>query len=64
MLAVAAIPFVLGSAIVAFRGWPRIASQGSPSAVEISAAPAAPSRVSRRLRALAADRARSAKTGG
>jgi hypothetical protein len=53
MLAVAAILFVLGSAIIAFQGWPRIASQGSPVAVQIDAAPASPSRVSRRLRAVA-----------
>lgn len=53
MLAVASILFVLGSAIVALQGWPRIATQNSPAPVQMNAAPASPSRVSRRLRAVA-----------
>jgi hypothetical protein len=52
MLAGAAVLFVLASAIVAFQGWPRIASQGAPASVQINAAPATGSRVSRRLRAV------------
>ncbi len=50
MLAGAAVLFVLASAIVAFQGWPRIASQRTPSSVQINPAPATGSRVSRRLR--------------
>ncbi|MEO6857669.1 MAG: hypothetical protein ABI323_03660, partial [Solirubrobacteraceae bacterium] len=52
MLAVAAVLFVLASAIVALQGWPRIASQGAPASVQINPAPATGSRVSRRLRAV------------
>jgi hypothetical protein len=55
LLAGAALLFVLGSAIVAFRGWPQIATGPATSAV---AAPrvAAPSRVGRRLAAAIARR--------
>jgi hypothetical protein len=52
MLAGGAVLFVLASAIVAFQGWPRIATQGSPAAIQVSATPAPPSLVSRRLRAV------------
>jgi hypothetical protein len=52
MLAGGAVVFVLASAVVAFQGWPRIATQGSPAAIQISATPAPPSVVSRRLRAV------------
>jgi hypothetical protein len=49
LLAGAALVFVLGSAIVAFRGWPQI-STGPASVVVAAAHPAAqPSRVARRL---------------
>jgi hypothetical protein len=51
LLAGAAVLFILGSAIVAFRGWPQIA--GGPATVSVAAAhPAAPSRVARRLAAV------------
>jgi hypothetical protein len=52
MLTGAAILFVLGTAIIAFQGWPRIANQTSPPAAAVNAAPAQPSRVSRRLHAV------------
>ncbi len=51
MLAGAAILFVLATAIVAFQGWPRIASQGSSPSLQVGPAPVSGSRVSRRLRA-------------
>jgi hypothetical protein len=48
LLAGAAVLFVLASAIVAFRGWPQIAT--GPASVDVAAShPAAPSRVARRL---------------
>ena len=52
MLTGAAIVFVLASAIIAFQGWPHVANQASPPVAQVSAAPAQPSRVSRRLRAV------------
>ena len=48
LLAGAAVLFVLGSAIVAFRGWPQIAT-GRATTVVPAAQPTAPSRVARRL---------------
>lgn len=51
LLAGAAVLFVLGSAIVAFRGWPQIAT--GPATVAVTAAhPSAPSRAARRLAAV------------
>jgi hypothetical protein len=61
MLTGAAILFVLGTAIIAFQGWPRVANQASPPAAAVSAAPAQPSRVSRRLHAVVV--LRRARTG-
>src|SRR5947209_16744302 len=51
LLAGAAVLFVLGSAIVAFRGWPQIAT-GPNSVVVAASHPAAPTRVARRLAAV------------
>lgn len=42
--------FVIASAVVAFRGWPKIAGQSSPAIVQLNASPVAGSRVDRRLR--------------
>jgi hypothetical protein len=51
ILAGAVVLFILGSAIVAFSGWPQIAT--GPATVSVAAAhPAAPSRVARRLAAV------------
>jgi hypothetical protein len=61
LLAGAALLFVLGSAIVAFRGWPQIATGPATSAVAVPRAPA-PSRVARRLAAVIA--LRTSRTGG
>lgn len=52
ILAGAAALFLLGSAIVAFRGWPRVAGQASPAAVQLGGGPVYGSPVSRRLRAV------------
>ncbi|MGH2867452.1 MAG: hypothetical protein ACRDNK_07780 [Solirubrobacteraceae bacterium] len=52
MLACAAALFVIASAVVAFRGWPKIAGQQSPAALRLDASPVAGSRVARRLRAV------------
>lgn len=49
LVAGAALLFVLGSAIVAFRGWPQIATGPATTAVSAAAAPTAPSRVAKRL---------------
>lgn len=51
LLAGAAVLFVLGSAIVAFRGWPQIAT-GPDSVVVAASHRAAPTRVARRLAAV------------
>src|SRR5947209_964497 len=51
LLAGAAVLFVLGSAIVAFRGWPQIAT-GPANVVVAASHPAAPTRVARRLAAV------------
>lgn len=51
LLAGAAALFVLGSAIVAFRGWPQVAT--GPATVVVAAShPAGPSRIGRRLAAV------------
>jgi hypothetical protein len=52
VLACAAVLFVIASAVVAFRGWPKIAVQQSPAALRLDAPPVAGSRVARRLRAV------------
>ncbi|HTX31962.1 MAG TPA: hypothetical protein VMD09_11280 [Solirubrobacteraceae bacterium] len=53
LLAGAALLFVLGSAIVAFRGWPQIAAGPATTSVTPAAAhPAVPSRTARRLAAV------------
>jgi hypothetical protein len=52
VLAGAAVLFVVASAVVAFRGWPKIAGQQSPAALHLDASPVAGSRVARRLRAV------------
>ncbi|MGB9184079.1 MAG: hypothetical protein WCB67_08425 [Solirubrobacteraceae bacterium] len=59
VLACAAVLFVIASAVVAFRGWPKIAGQQSPAALRLDASPAPGSgvpgsRVARRLRAVIA----------
>src|ERR1035441_6034302 len=50
VLACAAVLFVIASAVVAFRGWPKIAGQDSPAALRLNASLLAGSRVARRLR--------------
>jgi hypothetical protein len=52
LLAGAAALFVLGSAIVAFNGWPQIATGPATVAVTAAARPAGPSHVTRRLAAV------------
>jgi hypothetical protein len=55
LLAVAALLFVVASAMVAFRGWPHVAAQPSPGEVVVSPRPTAAtgSLVGRRLAAIA-----------
>lgn len=52
MLAGAAVLFVIGSGVVAFSGWPKIATQRAPS-VQLLRAPVYRSPVSRRLHVVA-----------
>jgi hypothetical protein len=56
LLAVAALLFIVASAMVAFRGWPHVGAQPSPGEVVVSPRPtgAAGSPVSRRLAAISA----------
>lgn len=56
LLAVAALLFIVASAMVAFRGWPHAGGQPSPGEVVISPRPTAAARspVSRRLAAISA----------
>jgi hypothetical protein len=53
----AALLFLLGSAIVAFQGWPQIATGPATTSVAAASAPVAPSRAGRRLTALLRRRA-------
>lgn len=55
LLAGAAVLFVVGSAFVAFRGWPQIATGPATTAVA-AAQPAVPTRVGRRLAAVLSGR--------
>lgn len=53
VLAGCAVLFVVASALVAFRGWPQIATQSAPSALRLQAGPATSSSGSRTARRLA-----------
>ena len=52
LVAGAALLFVLGSAIVAFRGWPQVATGPATTSVAAAAQPTAPSHTARRLAAV------------